>query len=233
MTLSEYRDLVKKGEVDVTYEDYQLLMKEQIKSADVREICFQENVFRPFLEILFPEYDVVPVDTKISTRIHDYTQYCGTYENSAGKATPTTPDLCIAKDWNWDNRNHKVDYKCVIEVKSPFLKKRTGFEPQEWPKEMQDQIQRHLKAEQNHKVILTDGVTWVFYDNTDKAADVTKPNAMICLGKLEYKMQKGQRKKEIPERAADGDPIVKDIRWNDDEGKAFESLKEKLYFVIR
>ena len=46
-------------------------------------------------------------------------------------------------------------------------------------------------------------------------------------------MQKGQRKKEIPERAADGDPIVKDIRWNDDEGKAFESLKEKLYFVIR
>ena len=41
MTLSEYRDLVKKGEVDVTYEDYQLLMKEQIKSADVREICVQ------------------------------------------------------------------------------------------------------------------------------------------------------------------------------------------------
>ena len=38
MTLSEYRDLVRKGEVDVTYKDYQLLMKEQIESADVREI---------------------------------------------------------------------------------------------------------------------------------------------------------------------------------------------------
>ena len=90
---------------------------------------------------------------------------------------------------------------------------------------MQDQIQRHLNAKQNHKVILTDGITWVFYDNT---TDVTKPNDIICLGELEYKMQGGQRKKEIPERAADRAPIVKDILWTPDEGTAFEALKKKL-----
>lgn len=224
MTLNEYRDLVRKGEVIVTYEDYQLLMKKQIETEDIREICFQENVFRPFLEILFPEYDVVPVDTKISTGIHDYTQYCGTYVNGAGKEIPTTPDLCIAKQWNWNNGHNEVDYKCVIEAKSPFLKKLTGFEPQEWPKEMQDQIQRHLNAKQNHKVILTDGITWVFYDNT---TDVTKPNDIICLGELKYKMQKGQRKKETHVRSH-GNPVVEDILWNDDGGKAFESLKKEL-----
>ena len=56
----------------------------------------------------------------------------------------------------------QVNYRGVVEIKSPILDYITGFEPSEY--KCLTEIERHLKAKNNAKVILTDGVTWVFYN---------------------------------------------------------------------
>lgn len=63
----------------LNYEEYKLLMNRQLKKKDVRERVFQDNVIRPFLQVLLTDYDIEPVDVKINSSEHDYTQYCGTY----------------------------------------------------------------------------------------------------------------------------------------------------------
>ncbi len=84
---------------------------ENILSADARERLFQDYIIRPFLQSILIAYDVVPTDTKISGKQHDYSLYCGKYGyyfKDEFKQTFETPDLCIAKDWKWLN-NSKVN----------------------------------------------------------------------------------------------------------------------------
>ena len=191
----------------VTYEEYQSLMNRQIqKKNDKREKPIQDNVIRPFLQILFPQYDIEAVDTKTPSNEHEFYQYCGKYIDKKGREKTTPPDLCIAKGWNWDNINNNVEYKCVIEIKSPFLEPITGFTPEKYDTL---QISRHLNSKNNSKVILTDGVTWVFYSKERGLVPCAGP---ISLGELEYEYELvGNRKRLV--RTPGNLPIVKSIIW--------------------
>ena len=86
------------------------------------------------------------------------------------------------------------------------------------------EIERHLKAKNNAKVILTDGVTWVFYNKESGLKPVIDP---ICLGELVYRYTVSKNNRPILARTKGGKPIIDDIIFQEDEDK-FISLKEAL-----
>ena len=213
------------------YIDYINLMKRQIKTLDSRERAYQDNVIRPFLQSVLSGLDIEPVDIKINSEIHQYEQYCGTYEkkykdkknnNEIIKSLPATPDLCITDEWHWNNLEVQVNYRGVVEIKSPILDYITGFEPSKY--KCLTEIERHLKAKNNAKVILTDGVTWVFYNKESGLKPVIDP---ICLGELVYRYTVSKNNRPILARTKGGKPIIDDIIFQEDEDK-FISLKEAL-----
>ena len=219
------------GEEQMEYINYIKLMKRQIKTLDSRERAYQDNVIRPFLQSVFGDLDIEPVDIKINSEIHQYEQYCGTYEkkykdektnNEIIKLLPATPDLCITDEWHWNNLEVQVNYRGVVEIKSPILDYITGFEPSEY--KCLAEINRHLKAKNNAKVILTDGVTWVFYNKERGLEPIIKP---ICLGKLQYRYSVSKNNRRILARTKGGKPIIDDIIFQEDEDE-FIRLKEEL-----
>lgn len=213
------------------FEEYINLMKRQIKTQDSRERAYQDNIIRPFLKSVFSEFDIEPVDIKIKTEIHQYEQYCGTYEKTYKDKTTNkeiiknvsaTPDLCITSEWHWNNREVEVDYKGVVEIKSPILDNITGFEPKKY--KCLPEIERHLNATKNKKVILTDGVTWTFYN---KENGITPVRETICLGKLKYRYTVSKNNKQVLERTNGGKPIIDDIEFSKEEA-IFNELKKAL-----
>lgn len=104
----------------LTFQEYQNWLNKWKNNNDFREINIQNEVVKPFILSICPDLDVIDVSTKTSTTIHDYLQYCGTYLGDNSKEKPTTPDLVVSKNWNWQNRKNKVDYRFTVEVKSPF-----------------------------------------------------------------------------------------------------------------
>ena len=205
------------------YEDYIKLMMKQIKKHDVRERVFQDNIIRPFLFTVFSELDIEPVDVKIATKIHDYEQYCGSIKVN-DKIKMGTPDLCIADEWYWNNRDIEVNYRCVVEIKSPYLDTITGFLPNKYKKHTLDEIEQYLKAERNSKIILTDGITWTFYNKEYGMNPVIEP---ISLGEVKYKYRKGRNNKLVVERDSSKKPIIEKIIFYEDE-KVFNRLVTEL-----
>ena len=206
-------------------------MKRQIKTLDSRERAYQDNVIRPFLQSVFGDLDIEPVDIKINSKIHQYEQYCGTYEkkykdektnNEIIKLLPATPDLCITDEWHWNNLEVQVNYRGVVEIKSPILDYITGIKPLQY--KCLPEIERHLKAKNNAKVILTDGVTWVFYNKKRGLEPIIEP---ICLGTLKFRCSVSKNNKLIPARTKGGKPIIDDIIFQEDEDK-FNNLKKEL-----
>lgn len=207
------------------YRQYIILMNRQINNNDVRERVFQDNVIRPFLQDIFEELDIEPVDIKVNASMHDYLQYCGTYSRKRGETTievPGTPDLCITQNWNWYNKKYEVMYKAVVEIKSPALDPITGYEPEKY--KCLDEVNRHLRATKNDRVILTDGVTWAFYKKEEMLRPICEP---ICLGELEYKRKNNGRKNPGLERTSSGKPILKEIHWKENS-EQFDKLVETL-----
>lgn len=178
---------------------------------DVREIVFQNEIIKPYLRFLVPNYDVEQTDTKIRTNSHDYLQYCGTYERN-GKLYPATPDLCIVDNWVWDNAQD-MEYKATVEIKSPILDPITGFTPEKY--KCKNEIKRHLNSIKNKKVILTDTVTWTFYDNK-----IEQPK-VISIGELIY-LYKDNGKAVV--RTQGNKPIIKGIQWFNNN--QFETLSK-------
>jgi len=171
---------------------------------------------------VFANYDIEPVDIKINSQIHEYKQYCGTYEkkykkNNEVKLLPATPDLCITDKWHWNNKEVEVNYKGVVEIKSPILDWITGIEPAKY--KCKDEIKRHLNAEKNTKVILTDGITWVFYKKENGYNPINPP---ICIGELVFRCDNNGKMVRTGGRKL----IVDDIKFGKEE--TFITLKEEL-----
>ena len=99
---------------------------DDLLSADRRERICQDYIISPFLQRLLPDYEVVPVDIKISGKVHDYSMYCGEYgkKDKDGKLQRyiETPDLCVAQGWKWINDDGKTAYLATIEIKPPSVK---------------------------------------------------------------------------------------------------------------
>ena len=194
----------------LNFDDYIELLDRQKNNQDVREEAIQYNVIRVFLQSIFQEFDIEATSKQERASIHNYLDYCGSYiDEKTGRTKKWTPDLVIAKNWNWDNVNNNVEYKCVVEVKSPFLDPITGLKPEKYG--CLDEVKSHLKAQKNNKVILTDGVTWAFYDKEHALNPLYDP---ITLGEIEYEMKVSPRRKNpVPVRGSGNKPIIKGIIW--------------------
>ncbi len=119
--------LMKKYQFISPIDDEEYINKiNDILKCDSRERILQEYVIQPLIESILKNYDVVPVDTKVNGKIHNYELYCGKYGYyKEGKLviTTETPDLCIAKNWLWANeQKSKSDYCATVEIKSVFSK---------------------------------------------------------------------------------------------------------------
>ena len=149
---------------DVNFDEYKKWVNKYINKNDWNEIRFQNEVVKPFISAIFPNLDVEDVSTKRNSPNHDYHQYGGLYTDKDGKEKVATPDLVIAKNWNWLNKENDVEYYAVVEVKSPGLKQAIYCKDyQKYDKELKDELKRHLSSTKNDKVILTDTLKWEFY----------------------------------------------------------------------
>ena len=112
---------------------------------DNREENYQNRVLIPFLEALCIGSDVV--DTSMLTkewnkRGIERNKFAGLY----------TPDLLIASNWKLFKNGEIVDYKALVEIKTPTAQDRDHAESE--VKEYLDKVSF---------VVLTDCVTWEFY----------------------------------------------------------------------
>lgn len=128
---------------------------QNILTRDNRELNYQNRVIIPMLEKLFintPDIDIVDVSTLYKNwnrRIfHDRAKYAGDY----------TPDILVAKNWDIKNKgNTDIKYLCLIEVKVPTSK---DFN------HAQKEVKEYLQKVEH--VILTDTITWEFYDRKNE-----------------------------------------------------------------
>lgn len=112
---------------------------------DNREENYQNRVLIPFLEALCIGSNVV--DTSMLTkewneRGIERNKFAGLY----------TPDLLIASNWKLFKNGEIVDYKALVEIKTPTAQDRDHAESE--VKEYLDKVSF---------VVLTDCVTWEFY----------------------------------------------------------------------
>lgn len=149
---------------DITFNEYKGIFEKYKNNNDTREITFQNELVKPFIRGVRNDLDVESCDTKLRTEKHDYLQYCGTYIDKNEKKA-ATPDLVITKEWNWLNREYSLDYRAVVEVKSPFAKKDIMYNKnyKDYGEHLCKELKRHLSATINNKVILTDALKWEFY----------------------------------------------------------------------
>ena len=116
---------------------------------DNREENYQNRVLIPFFEALCIDSDVV--DTSMLTkewnkRGIERNKFAGSY----------TPDLLIASNWKLIKTGERVDYKALIEIKTPTAQDRDHAE---------SEVKEYL--EKVSFVVLTDCVTWEFYMKED------------------------------------------------------------------
>ena len=214
----------------MNYKEYIKLVERQIETHDIRERVFQDNIIRPFLQTVFTELDIEPVDVKISTKIHDYEKYCGSIIVN-NKRKMGTPDLCISDKWYWNNKEVEVNYRGVVEIKSPFLDCITGFLPEKYKKRTLDEISQYLQAKKNSKIILTDGITWTFYDKDNGMCPTN--NSPISLGEVVYKYKSGYNNRRIPERDSSNKPIIETIKFTEDDIEFIKLVKELKEFILK
>ena len=86
------------------------------KKFDNRELNYQNRIIIPFLEALFREEKEISI-VDISTQYKNKESEVHTRESYANEYTP---DLLIAKNWNYQNREiATIKYLSVIEIKIP------------------------------------------------------------------------------------------------------------------
>jgi len=75
--------------------------------------------------------------------------------------------LVIANGWNWINKENVVDYRAVVEVKSPYLSPIYHKDYEKYSDTLKIELKRHLSAMKNDRVILTDALKWEFYNKSN------------------------------------------------------------------
>ena len=185
---------------DVTFDQYKMWFEKYRKNGDCQEIKIQNEIVKKFLNALFLDLDIENCEKKGPDTIkHDYLQYCGTYiDNKTMKEKACTPDLVIVKEWYWENKKNIVDYRAVVEVKSPYLEPIYHKSHENYGKHLKDKLKCHLSAKNNNKVILTDSLKWEFYERNEECDSLTPIetfrlyNLLDNRGKWEWK--KGNKK---------------------------------------
>lgn len=167
--------VLEKNQNGMPYEQY-IKLFEKWEKADCEEKRFQDEVIQAFLRQLLPDLDVIETgQSRPYSKNHDLSQYCGQYRNEQGKKKFWRPDITICDEWYRFNvptadgtDYHNVNYRCVVECKSPCLHERI-YDKDDCLKELPDvkkELESHLSAANNKKVILTDAVKWIFFKDT-------------------------------------------------------------------
>lgn len=135
-----------------TFEDYQKLVEKYCKE-DVREINFQNEIIIQLLKKIFINDDKISV-VNVSAQFANRESKEHTRKHYANDFTP---DILIAKDWNYRNKAlAEENYLAVIEVKSPML-------------DPISKVNTHTNEEIDAykqigiRLILTDCYVWNFY----------------------------------------------------------------------
>lgn len=190
---------------DVTFDEYTSWFEKYKNKNDFREINFQNEVVKPFIRGICNDLDVEVTDKKgPDSSKHDYFQYCGTYiDEKNGKEKAVTPDLVIAQNWNWLNNENHVDYRAVVEVKSPYSNERIyNKDYKKYDDNFIKKLECHLSAKNNSKLILTDAMKWEFYIKNEKDKK-TEPIRIFKLydlysgGKWEWKKEEFEELKNF------------------------------------
>ncbi|WP_414055794.1 hypothetical protein [Macrococcus equi] len=146
----------------ISYAEYKLLFN-KIKMIDQTEYYLQRYVIEQLISSVNPKLDVIDVSVQrysSKSKKHDKYQYTGS----------TLPDLLIVKEWNYYNVVNKLDYRAVVEVKTPFTREDGELsEAIDLFEKNIDRIEVLLKGEKNNKVILTNGIQWYFINNHNYA----------------------------------------------------------------
>ena len=155
-------------------------------------------------------------------------QYCGTYIDKNGENKPSTPDLVIAKNWNWLHKVYSVDYRSVVEVKSPYMDQSIyNKEHQIYGVELKKELKRHLTAKNNSKVILTDTLKWEFYERNVEYTELIPIQTIVlydlCNGRNKWNWKKGKLESKNNDVISEvfGGPLI-----NEKPVKEFEELKD-------
>lgn len=167
----------------MNYKDY-ISTFEKYSERDVREVNFQNELVKPLLRSVFPHLYVEDVsEYSNSLGVHDFSQYAGlTVDNKNSQ-----PDLVICDNWMADNRNKNIDYKAVVEVKSPYLGSAIFHKSYDklYSESIKTKMQDLLRPGKVKKLIFTDTLKWEFY-----YIDPNKPVKTIQL----YVMEKNKYK---------------------------------------
>lgn len=173
-TTNSVNDYTSKMNLD-SFDEYASWFDKFKNNNDIREINFQNEVVKKLINVLCDDLDVVNCANKgADTTNHDYFQYCGGYYDKNNNWKASTPDLVIAKGWNWHNKKNIVDYRAVVEVKSPYLQPIYHKDSKKYGSYLKKKLSRHLSAHCNEKVILTDALKWEFYKKSNGLTPIKK-----------------------------------------------------------
>lgn len=216
---------------DVTFSDYINWFEKYKNNNDIREINFQNEIVKPFIRSICNDLDVEVSDKKgPDTTDHDYLKYCGTYiDEASGKEKTVTPDLVIARNWNWLNKENNVDYRAVVEVKSPYQKPIYHKDYEKYGEDLKKELRRHLSAKDNDKVILTDALKWEFYKKNEEDNELVPIRTFrlydLSDGRGKWEWKKGE--KSIVEDDVAKRMFVDNLEYKS-QIKEFEELKHFL-----
>lgn len=150
----------------MNYSEY-ISIFERYGKRDSREINFQNEIVKPFLRSIVPEFFIEDISTYYkSTEIHDRSKYVNLTDNESN--FKSQPDLIICSNWHTDNRNNDLGYKATVEVKTPYNEDRIySINYEKYDKQIK-QVDIYIKSEKVNKVILTDTLKWEFYYKSSK-----------------------------------------------------------------
>jgi len=131
------------------YKDY-IEKVDYYNEKDNRELNYQNRIIIPFLENLFQGEKAISI-VDVSTQ---YKNRNSKHHNREPYANECTPDLLIAKNWHYYNRENVVGYLAVVEIKIPNSKDTS-------------QINKYFKSNEG-KVIWTNCLTWRFFVNGEE-----------------------------------------------------------------
>lgn len=150
---------------NLSFCEYKKLVNYYLKK-DSRELNFQNRIICLLLENVLKNEETISV-VDISTQFKNKESKIHT---RSGYAKKYTPDLLIAKNWNYENKNNDPNriYIAVVEVKSPYksMSKNNYTGKELGNKHTCDEINEYLSN--NLKVILTDCHEWKFYVKDNK-----------------------------------------------------------------
>lgn len=113
----------------------------------------------------------VLVDTGIELIVSDKFRRCNTKKHCVTQykdEKTASPDLMLAKNFSYYNKkkqDKKVKFYAYVEIKIPGNIKINDKSELVYNQHDKKQLQRYLLHDSGHKIIFTDGYSWIFYHN--------------------------------------------------------------------